>query len=232
MGRKPAKLVWPNATPDASLRFVTFSMSEFDPGQITRLLTDASAGNAVAEERLLELVYDELRRIAQRHMASEKPGNTLQPTALVHEAYLRLGGATDGLRFENRGHFFTAVAEAMRRILIESARRRGRLKRGGDRERVEFVAEAFAAPSGDDPQDLLLLNELIERLEAQDAEVAVVVKLRHFVGFTVEEVAEALERSERSVYRQWSVGRAWLKRELLRDRSRAASSGGHESPAE
>lgn len=207
-------------------------MSEFDPGQITRLLSAASAGDEGAEERLLTLVYAELRRIAERHMAGERPGRTLQPTALVHEAYLRLGGGGDGLRFENRGHFFTAVAEAMRRILIESARRRGRLKRGGDHERVDFATEAFAAPSGDDPEDLLFLNDLIERLEVQDPEVAVVVKLRHFVGFTVEEVAEALERSERSVYRQWSVGRAWLKREVLRSRSGARAKETSASRAE
>ena len=205
-------------------------MSDSNPGQITQLLADASAGEAGAEERLLVAVYGELRQMAQRHMARERPGQTLQPTALVHEAYLRLGGGEQALRFENRAHFFTAAAEAMRRILIESARRRGRVKRGGDRERVEFATEAIATPSGDDPEDLLLLNDLIQRLEAQDPEVALVVKLRHFVGFTVAEAAQALERSERSVYRQWSIGKAWLKRELLRGRHLQAA-GASDGPA-
>lgn len=197
-------------------------MSEPQPGQITQLLASVSSGDAEAEERLLQLVYGELRSIAQRHMARERAGQTLQPTALVHEAYLRLGGK-DGLRFENRAHFFTAAAEAMRRILIESARRRGRLKRGGDLARVEFDVDG---PPVEAPENVLLLNDLIGRLEAQDTEVASVVKLRHFAGLTVEEVAQVLGSSERSVYRQWSVGRAWLKREFLRGEETSSDAKG------
>lgn len=185
-----------------------------ESGEITRLLAEVAGGNRAAEEKLLPLVYDELRRIAGGRMAGRVDGQTLQPTALVHEVYLRLGGP-DGLRFENRAHFFTAAAEAMRRILIESARRRGRKKRGGDQVRVEIEPGALAREDAD-PEQLLVFDDLVSRLERHDSVIGAVVKLRHFVGMTVEEVADALGSSPRTVHRQWNTGRAWLKREILR----------------
>jgi RNA polymerase sigma factor (TIGR02999 family) len=169
----------------------------------------AGAGDARAAGELLPLVYAELRRLAARELAGERPGQTLQPTALVHEAYLRLvgkGGA--GPRWEGRGHFFAAAAEAMRRILVEAARRKGRLKRGGGRRRIDLrhVEAVAAGPS----EDLLALDEALEQLAAEDAPKAELVKLRFFAGLSEAEAARCLGVSRATAARHWAYARAWL----------------------
>ncbi len=175
---------------------------------------NTGAGRAspeVTTAELLPLVYEELRRLAASRMAGENPGHTLQPTALVHEAWLRLGGVRD-LRWQNRAHFFGAAAEAMRRILVENARRKQRLKRGGDCVRVDFERVELPSPMADD--DLLALDEALERLAAFDARAAEVVKLCFFVGLTQEEAARELNVSVATVERRWAFARAWLFREV------------------
>ena len=179
------------------------------PSDVTRLLAAASGGDGRAAEELLPIVYEELRVLAHRRMARERPGQTLQPTALVHEAYLRLlGPEGDSVRWENRGHFFGAAAEAMRRILIERARRVARLRHGGGRDRLplENVDGAVDAKS----DDLIALDEALKKLEAHDPRMAEVVKLRYFAGLGVEETATAMNVSPRTVKREWAVARAWL----------------------
>jgi RNA polymerase sigma factor (TIGR02999 family) len=155
---------------------------------------------------LLPLVYDELRVLARHRMAHEGIGHTLQPTALVHEAYLRLGGG--GAEFANRAHFFHAAAEAMRRILIEHARSRGRLKRGGSMRRLP--ANVLDLASAPDSEQILALDEAIGRLEQESPQAAAVVRLRFYAGLNIEETAEALNISPRSVNREWTFARAWL----------------------
>jgi RNA polymerase sigma factor (TIGR02999 family) len=157
---------------------------------------------------MLPLIYDELRKLAAQRLAQEKPGHTLQPTALVHEAYLRLVGQGDEQHWDNRGHFFAAAAEAMRRILVENARRKHRLKRGGDRQRVDLeqVAVVSDAPS----EDLLALNEVLDLLAAEDGPKAELVKLRYFAGLSVEEAARCLGISRATADRWWVYARAWL----------------------
>jgi len=188
-------------------------MSKSKAGRVTEILEAVGRGDAKASEELLPLVYDELRRLAHARMAREAP-QTLQPTALVHEAYLRLVGNADP-RWENRGHFFAAAAEAMRRILIERARRVARHKHGGDYVFVELPAETPALKQPQ-PEDLLAVDMALDRLEAQDPAMADVVKLRFFAGLTEPEIAAATERSERTVRRQWVAARAWLRREMQR----------------
>jgi RNA polymerase sigma factor (TIGR02999 family) len=161
---------------------------------------------------LLPLVYDELRRLAAQRMAREAPGQTLQATALVHEAYLRLVGVDPDRPWDGRGHFFAAAAEAMRRILVESARRRGRLKRGGHRGRVDLDAAQPAAPETDD--DLLALDEALEKLAAKDPVKAQLVQLRVFAGLTLAEAAEILDLSTSTADRYWAYARAWLRVEI------------------
>ncbi len=160
-------------------------------------------------EQLLPLVYDELRRLATQRLAREKPGLTLQATALVHEAYLRLaGGDGDGGRWEGRGHFFAAAAEAMRRILVEDARRKGRLRRGGDMTRVAFMD---THPAIDIPADeILAVDDALSRLAEEDPEAAEIVKLRYFAGMSVDEAALALGISHTTAYRHWTYARAWV----------------------
>jgi RNA polymerase sigma factor (TIGR02999 family) len=175
--------------------------------ELTRLLNNATGGDTVSLNQLYDLVYAELRAIAVRKMASERPGHTLQPTALVHEAYLRLGGA-EQFKFENRAHFFAAAAEAMRRILVDSARRHSQLKRGGDREHVELNETRIAAPFED--EKLLLVNEALDDLAREDPIKAEVVKLRYFVGLKHQEIADALGVSEPTVRRHWAVARVRL----------------------
>ncbi|MFO0843112.1 MAG: ECF-type sigma factor [Gemmataceae bacterium] len=179
---------------------------------VTRLLESAAAGDRRAAADLLPLVYDELRRLAAARMAAEAPGHTLQPTALVHEAYLRLVGGGQAQDWDGRGHFFAAAAEAMRRILVENARRRGTLKRGGDRGRAEADLGGLAAPER--PGELLAVDEALAGLAAADAQAAELVKLRYFAGLTVDEAARALNLSTRSAERLWTFARAWLRRSI------------------
>ena len=180
---------------------------------VTRILAEIEQGNSHAARQLLPLVYAELRQLAGRRLARESASQTLQPTALVHEAYLRLVGKEDGPRWENRGHFFGAAAIAMRRILIEHARRKLSLKHGGGHERQEFQEEAVAI----DPQDhatLLALDEALTKLAREDAQLAKLVELRYFAGLTVDQAAAALGVSPRTTKRNWAYARAWLRREL------------------
>jgi RNA polymerase sigma factor (TIGR02999 family) len=178
--------------------------------QVTEVLAAMARGEADAAERLLPLVYSELKVLARARMARERPGQTLQPTALVHEAYLRLVG--EGARWENRAHFYGAAAQVMRRIMVERARRVSRLKRGGDAERITLHDDAVSvAPRSD---ELLALDEALDRLAAHDRGMADVVMLRYFAGLTVTETAEAVGASERTVSRQWTAARAWLRHQL------------------
>ncbi len=180
---------------------------------VTRILEAIEQGDPHAADRLLPLVYDELRKLAARKMAEEKPGQTLQPTALVHEAYLRLVGAKpQAAPWNSRGHFFAAAAEAMRRILVENARRQASLKRGGGRKREDLSELDLPAPEARD--DLLALDEALTRLAAKDALAAELVKLRYFAGLTSAQAAEALGISPRTADRTWVYARSWLLHEL------------------
>jgi RNA polymerase sigma factor (TIGR02999 family) len=176
--------------------------------EVTRLLDAAAAGDHKAAADLLPLVYDELRKLAAARMAAESPDQTLQPTALVHEAYLRLIGPADEPRWDNRGHFFAAAAEAMRRILIESARRKRGPERGGDFIRRDLDSE-LPSPSGPSPR-LLALDEALARLATVEPRAAEVVKLRYFAGLTVAEAASVLGISPRTADNDWAYARAWL----------------------
>jgi RNA polymerase sigma factor (TIGR02999 family) len=188
---------------------VAVSLSMVD---VTRILQDIEQGNTKAAEQLLPLVYEELRKLAAWKLAHETPGQTLQATALVHEAYLRLVGGAPDAHWSGRGHFIAAAAEAMRRILVENARRKKTGKRGGRRRRIDLSrAEPLEQV---DPDALLDLDELLTRLAAEDPEAAAVAKLRIFAGLSVEEVAHALSTSRASAYRQWSYARAWLHARL------------------
>jgi RNA polymerase sigma factor (TIGR02999 family) len=178
---------------------------------VTRLLEAAAAGDRRAAADLLPLVYDELRTLAAARMAQEASGNTLDATALVHEAYLRLVGEQ---QFEGRGHFFAAAAEAMRRILVDAARRKQSEKHGGTHQRVELEAVEVVAPTARD--DLIALDEALTRLAEEEPAVATVVNLRYFAGLTIEQAAEALGISVRTANRHWVYARAWLFQELGR----------------
>jgi RNA polymerase sigma factor (TIGR02999 family) len=180
--------------------------------QVTQLLTAVDEGDPHAAAQLLPLVYDELRRLAAARLASEPSGNTLQPTALVHEAYLRLVGAPGGDRWDHRGHFFAAAAEAMRRILIDHARRKAAARRGGVMSRRALDPDAAAVPEPD--EDLLALDEALDRLAEEDPLKASLVKLRYFGGLSLVEAAAALSLSERTAGRYWAYARAWLRREV------------------
>ncbi len=181
--------------------------------EITRVLEAAGRGDQDAAGQLLPLVYAELRRLAASRLAREAPGQTLQPTALVHEAYLRLTGADPDRPWNGRGHFFAAAAEAMRRILVERARRKRSARHGGGRTRVALDDRA-AAPAGPPPDDLVAVDEALTRLEALDPVRAGVVKLRFFGGLTMPETAEALGISLATAERHWAFARAWLYAEL------------------
>src|SRR5215468_121126 len=179
---------------------------------VTRILSAIEQGDAGAAERLLPLVYDELRELAAQRLALEKPGQTLEATALVHEAYLRLVGGEPDAHWNGRGHFIAAAAEAMRRILVENARRKKTEKRGGRRQRIDL---SRAEPlDGADPDALLDVDELLTRLAGEDPDAAAVAKLRIFAGLSVEEAAQALSTSRASAYRQWTYARAWLHARL------------------
>jgi RNA polymerase sigma factor (TIGR02999 family) len=182
---------------------------------VTQLLNAIDQGDPRAPGQLLPLVYDELRRLAAHKLAQEKPGQTLQPTALVHEAYLRLVGKGDEPLWDGRGHFFAAAAEAMRRILVENARRKHRLKRGGDRQRLDL--EQVEAVSGAPSDDLLALDEALDQFAAEDGQKAELVKLRYFAGLSVEEAALCLGISRATADRYWAYARAWLYDHLRTD---------------
>jgi RNA polymerase sigma factor (TIGR02999 family) len=180
--------------------------------EVTRVLAAVGRGDPHAAELLLPLVYDELRRLAGVRLAAETPGQTLQATALVHEAYLRLVGADASPHWDDRGHFFAAAAEAMRRILIDQARRKHAAKRGGGLARRELDHAEIAAPEPD--ADLLALDEALARFEAVDPAKAALVKLRYFAGLTIPRAAEALGISSNTADRHWAYARAWLHAEL------------------
>src|SRR5262245_28206620 len=180
--------------------------------EVTQILHAISEGDPSAPDQLLPLVYEELRRLAARKLGHETPGQTLQPTALVHEAYLRLVGEGEGPHWEGRGHFFAAAAEAMRRILIENARRKDSQKRGGDRARADLDVGQLAAPEL--REDLLALDAALDRLAASDPEAARLVKLRYFAGLTLAEAAKVLGVSPRTADRLWAYARAWLLQAL------------------
>jgi RNA polymerase sigma factor (TIGR02999 family) len=182
---------------------------------VTHLLQAASAGDPRAASELLPLVYAELRRLAAYQMAKERPGQTLQPTALVHEAWLRIAGS-DAKVWEGRRHFFTAAAEAMRRILIDNARRKQAVRHGGGLHRTAFEPEDLPVAGGASEDELLAVDEALEALAAHDPRKAELVKLRYFAGLTIEETAAALDLSERTAKRDWAYARAWLHREIAR----------------
>jgi RNA polymerase sigma factor (TIGR02999 family) len=177
--------------------------------EVTRLLDAAAAGDRQAADDVLPLVYDELRQLAAARMAAESPGQTLQPTALVHEAYLRLVGSDRSPHWDSRGHFFAAAAEAMRRILVDAARRKRTRKHGGHRRRVA-LPDVPAQPEVAD-EHLLALDEALTRLAAEDAVAARVVELRHFAGLSIEDAAATLGLSRATAYRHWTYARAWLR---------------------
>ena len=181
---------------------------------VTRILNAIERGDAKATDELLPLVYEELRLLAAQKLSHEPPGQTLQATALVHEAYLRLVG-DEPQSWENRGHFFAAAAEAMRRILVENARRKRSSKRGGDRQRVGLTE---AGPASEGPSDdLLVLDEALTKLSRAEPAVAALVKLRYFGGLTLEEAAAALGLARSTAYEHWAYARAWLRVEIAQD---------------
>jgi RNA polymerase sigma factor (TIGR02999 family) len=182
--------------------------------QVTRILRDAEKGKSLASSALLPLVYDELRKLAGHRMNAERTDHTLQPTALVHEAYVRLVGDND-IHWANRAHFFSAAAEAMRRILIEHARAKGGPRRGGGQGRVPLeIVDVIDLASSDDPDQILALEDAMSRFEKQDPEAAKIVRLRFYAGLTVEETAKALGISPRTVKREWAFARVFLFRQL------------------
>lgn len=174
---------------------------------VTVLLDRVAAGDRQSTDRLLEAVYEQLRRIAQQRMKDEKPGHTLQATALVHEAYLRLVRNKE-LKWSSRAQFYVAAAQAMQRILVEHARKKKRLKRGGDRRPV--ASNVLDLASDENLEDAVALNEAINRLEGEDPRAALVTRLRFYAGLTVEETAKVMKLSERTVMREWAYARAWL----------------------
>jgi RNA polymerase sigma factor (TIGR02999 family) len=196
-----------------SLFFETgLGKNEFSMSDVTLILERVEQGDGHAAEELLPLVYDELRRLARRKMAGEAAGQTLQPTALVHEAYVRLVGSGGDRAWNGRTHFFAAAAEAMRNVLVDQARRKQRLKRGGNQQRVEMEELDVAAPDPD--EKLLLVHESLEQLAAEDPLKTQIVKLHYFVGLTHAEIATLLGISERTVRRHWEFARVWLYRAI------------------
>jgi RNA polymerase sigma factor (TIGR02999 family) len=183
--------------------------------EVTRILTAIEEGDARAAEQLLPLVYDELRSLAAQKLAQEKPGQTLQATALVHEAYVRLVDTEKVQHWNSRNHFFAAAAEAMRRILVEQARRRAAAKRGGGAQRDELRESAISAP-GDDGE-LLAVNDVLDHFATIDPLAANLVRLRFFAGLTMKEAASVLGMSVRSAHELWAYARSWLHRELRAD---------------
>jgi RNA polymerase sigma factor (TIGR02999 family) len=178
---------------------------------VTRILSAIEQGDSHAAEQLLPLVYDELRKLAAQKIAWEKPGQTLEATALVHEAYLRLVDGDKAQSWDCRGHFFAAAAEAMRRILVENARRKKRSKHGGDRRRVDLDSRISFDP---EPEELVAMDGALARLAIEDAQAAELVKLHFFAGLAIEKSGELLGLSRASAYRLWAYARAWLRAEI------------------
>ena len=183
--------------------------------EVTRILSAVEQGDPHAAEQLLPLVYDELRKLAARRLAEEKPGQTLQATALVHDAYLRLVGAEKVQRWDSRGHFFAAAAEAMRRILINRARDKKRAKRGGERRSVDLDRIEIALDTND--EQLIALDEAISQLAVEDPDAARLVNLRFFAGLTLKDAAVSVGLAPRTAERQWAYARAWLYARLRQD---------------
>jgi RNA polymerase sigma factor (TIGR02999 family) len=183
--------------------------------EVTRILSAIEQGDPHAAEQLLPVVYDELRKLAAQRLALEKPGQTLEATALVHEAYVRLVDVDKAQHWNSRGHFFAAAAEAMRRILVESARGKARAKRGGDWQRVDF--EKLDVTTSVSPDQLVALDDALAQLAALDHVAGELVKLRYFAGLALDQAAAALGVSTATAYRHWAYARAWLRSELLRD---------------
>jgi RNA polymerase sigma factor (TIGR02999 family) len=179
---------------------------------VTQILSQIEQGDPTVAEQLLPLVYDELRKLAAAKLAHESPGQSLQPTALVHEAYLRLVGSSEVTEWEGRRHFFAAAAEAMRRILVERARRRGMLKHGGAFQRVDLDGELFVGQERS--TELLALDEALAALELHDPQAAEVVKLRYFAGLSHQDTARAMKISRRAADRLWVLGKTWLYQRL------------------
>jgi RNA polymerase sigma factor (TIGR02999 family) len=179
---------------------------------VTQILSQIESGDSNAAEQLLPLVYDELRKLAASRLGQEKPGQTLQATALVHEAFLRLVDVEKAKHWDSRGHFFSVAAEAMRRILVESARRKARQKHGGHLHRSELEDVAIALNA--DPTLLLAIHDTLDKLADEDAKAAELVKLRYFGGFSISEAAEVLGISRSLAYQQWAYARAWLRCEI------------------
>jgi RNA polymerase sigma factor (TIGR02999 family) len=184
--------------------------------EVTQLLGKMEQGDPHAGEHLLQLVYDELRKLAAHKLAQEKPGQTLQATALVHEAYLRLVGSGDKSQWDNRGHFFAAAAEAMRRILVDNARRKQTDKRGGGVSREDVNFDALAGPGAHDPLEMLAVHEVLDQLAQKAPRNAELVKLRYFLGCTIAEAAQVLGIAPSTAEEDWLYARAWLKRQWLR----------------
>src|SRR5437763_8198318 len=180
--------------------------------EVTLILHAIAEGDPDASSQLLPLVYDELRKLAAHRLARETPGQTLQPTALVHEVYLRLVGEEDEPHWDSRGHFFAAAAEAMRRILVEIARQKASLKRGGDRDRVDVVDDLLAAP--EPREDLVALDAALTKLAETDKQAAELVQLRYFAGLPIPEIAEILGIAPRTADRLWAYAKAWLHQEI------------------
>jgi len=187
-------------------------MSGSEISDVTVLLNAIEGGDLLAADQLLPLVYDELRRLASRRISDERSPQTLQATALVHEAFVRLVDTNSIQHWKTRGHFFAAAAEAMRRILVENARRKRRLKHGGEREREEI--DLVEIESAEPREDLIALDAALDKLAAEDRTAAELVQLRYFAGLTIAEIAEAMDISPRTADRTWAFAKAWLHREL------------------
>jgi RNA polymerase sigma factor (TIGR02999 family) len=199
--------------------FGRFSYPSVPPmNEVTRILSAAEQGDPHTAERLLPLIYDELRKLAAYKLAQEQPGQTLQPTALVHEAYLRLVETDKAQRWDCRGHFFAAAAEAMRRILVDNARRKQAEKHGGGRQRHDLLEAELAIDSTG--EELFTVDAALSRLATREPTIARLVEFRFFAGLTLEEAAAHLGLSHRTAYRHWAYARAWLRRELDRSGER------------
>lgn len=190
---------------------------------VTRILSDIEQGDPSAAEQLLPLVYDELRKLAAAKLAQEKPGQTLQATALVHDAYIRLVDVERAQHWDSRGHFFAAAAEAMRRILVEQARKKKRLKRGGGGVRIDLLEHDLSIDMAAD--EVLAVDDALERLGQEDAIAAEVLKLKYYGGLSVDEAAESIGMARATAYRHWTYARAWIRAELLQEKIGEESSG-------